>query len=74
MGAGTLDVSILESDSSATAKPFQVLAVSGDNELGGIYMDDLVKDFLLRSIMFDDGKFSASDKIYQRFRESTSAA
>jgi molecular chaperone DnaK len=74
MGAGTLDVSILEADSSVTAKPFQVLAVSGDNELGGIYMDDLVKDFLLRSIMFDDGKFSASDKIYQRFRESTSAA
>ena len=46
MGAGTLDVSILEADSSATAKPFQVLAVSGDNELGGVYMDDLIKDFL----------------------------
>ena len=66
MGAGTLDVSILESDSSATAKPFQVLAVSGDNELGGIYMDDLIKDYLL--------ELNASDKIYQRFRESTSAA
>jgi len=66
MGAGTLDVSILESDSSATAKPFQVLAVSGDNELGGIYMDDLIKDYLLG--------LNASDKIYQRFRESTSAA
>ena len=72
MGAGTLDVSILEADSSATAKPFQVLAVSGDNELGGIYMDDLVKDFLLRS-MFGDGKFSASDKMYQRFREELDA-
>jgi len=72
MGAGTLDVSILEADSSATAKPLQVLAVSGDNELGGIYMDDLVKDFLLRS-MFGDGKFSASDKMYQRFREELDA-
>ena len=72
MGAGTLDVSILEADSSATAKPFQVLAVSGDNELGGIYMDDLVKDFLLRS-MFGDDKFSASDKMYQRFREELDA-
>ena len=72
MGAGTLDVSILEADSSVTAKPFQVLAVSGDNELGGIYMDDLIKDSLLRS-MFDDGKFSASDKIYQRFREELAA-
>ena len=66
MGAGTLDVSILEADSSVTAKPFQVLAVSGDNELGGIYMDDLIKDYLL--------ELNASDKIYQRFRESTSAA
>lgn len=73
MGAGTLDVSILEADSSAAAKPFQVLAVSGDNELGGIYMDDLIKDYLLRSIRFDDGEFSASDKMYQRFREELDA-
>ena len=65
MGAGTLDVSILEADSSATAKPFQVLAISGDNELGGIYMDDLIKDYLLG--------LNASDKIYQRFREELDA-
>ena len=62
MGAGTLDVSILEADSSATAKPFQVLAISGDNKLGGIYMDDLIKDSLLRSIG-KPGDFSASDEI-----------
>jgi len=62
MGAGTLDVSILEAGSSDAAKAFQVLAISGDNELGGIYMDDLIKDSLLRSIG-KHGVFSSSDEI-----------
>ena len=45
MGAGTLDVSILEVDSGV----FQVLSTSGDTELGGIDMDKSIKDFLLNS-------------------------
>ena len=70
MGAGTLDVSILEVDSSATAKPFQVLALSGDNKLGGNDMDNLVKGFLLRS-MAKPGEFS--DKKYQQYCEELDA-
>lgn len=46
MGAGTLDVSILEVDKNF----FEVLCTTGDTNLGGINIDEIISEFLLEKI------------------------
>lgn len=46
MGAGTLDVSILEVDENF----FEVLCTTGDTTLGGINIDEIISKFLLDEI------------------------
>jgi molecular chaperone DnaK len=46
MGAGTLDVSILEVDKNF----FEVLCTTGDTNLGGINIDEIISEFLLAEI------------------------
>lgn len=46
MGAGTLDVSVLEVDGGF----FEVLATAGDTNLGGINIDEVIEEWLLEEI------------------------
>lgn len=46
MGAGTLDVSILEVDNNF----FEVLSTTGDTNLGGINIDEIISKFILTEI------------------------
>ena len=46
MGAGTLDVSILDVDKNF----FEVLATTGDTNLGGINIDEIISDWLIEEI------------------------
>ena len=54
MGAGTLDVSVIEVDSGF----FEVVSTAGSTRLGGIDMDAVITEWLLEEIakQHDDGK------------------
>ncbi len=77
LGGGTLDVTILEMgwDQESKAATFEVLATSGDNELGGTDMDNILIDHIIGEFKKESGIDLKNDKMaFQRLREAAEKA
>ena len=77
LGGGTLDVTILEMgwDAEAKAATFEVLATSGDNQLGGTDMDNALIDYIVNEFKKESGIDLRNDKMsFQRLREAAEKA
>ncbi len=77
LGGGTLDVTILEMgwDEAAKAATFEVLSTSGDNQLGGTDMDNVLIDFITNEFKKESGVDLRNDKMsFQRLREAAEKA
>ena len=76
-GGGTLDVTVLEMgwDEEHKASTFEVLATSGDNELGGTDMDNVLIDYITEEFTKTSGIDLKNDKMaFQRLREAAEKA
>lgn len=76
-GGGTLDVTILEMgwDDEHKAATFEVIATSGDTQLGGTDMDNVLVDYIAREFKKDTGIDLKNDKMaMQRLREAAEKA
>jgi molecular chaperone DnaK len=70
-GGGTLDVTIMEMAEGV----FQVKATSGDTQLGGTDMDNLLIDYIAKEFKRDNGIDLKNDKMaMQRLREAAEKA
>ncbi len=77
LGGGTLDVTILEMgwDQEQKAGTFEVLATSGDNQLGGTDMDNVLIDWINNEFKKESGIDLKNDKMaFQRLREAAEKA
>ncbi len=77
LGGGTLDVTILEMgwDEGHKAATFEVLSTSGDNQLGGTDMDNVLIDHIIQEFKRDSGIDLKNDKMaFQRLREAAEKA
>ncbi|MDE1921606.1 MAG: molecular chaperone DnaK [Candidatus Omnitrophica bacterium] len=77
LGGGTLDVTILEMgwDAASKAATFEVLATSGDNQLGGTDMDNALIDHITAEFKKESGIDLRNDKMsFQRLREAAEKA
>ena len=77
LGGGTLDVTILEMgwDAEHKAATFEVLSTSGDNQLGGTDMDNVLIDHIIAEFKKESGIDLKSDKMaFQRLREAAEKA
>jgi molecular chaperone DnaK len=77
LGGGTLDVTILEMgwDAEHKAATFEVLSTSGDNQLGGTDMDNVLIDYIISEFKKQSGIDLKSDKMaFQRLREAAEKA
>ncbi|EIT85228.1 molecular chaperone DnaK [Fictibacillus macauensis ZFHKF-1] len=71
LGGGTFDVSILEIGDGN----FDVLATSGDNELGGDDFDQVIIDYLVQQFKQENGIDLAQDKMaLQRLKDAAEKA
>ena len=71
LGGGTLDVTIMEFEEGV----FEVKSTSGDTQLGGTDMDNLLVDFLLKEFKKTEGIDLSKDKVaMQRLREAAEKA
>ncbi|MCK5580694.1 MAG: molecular chaperone DnaK [Candidatus Omnitrophica bacterium] len=76
-GGGTLDVTILEMgwDEEHKASTFEVLSTSGDNQLGGTDMDNVLIDHITDEFKKETGIDLKNDKMaFQRLREAAEKA
>lgn len=76
-GGGTLDVTILEMgwDEEHKAATFEVLSTSGDNQLGGTDMDNVLIDYICEEFQKESGVDLKGDKMaFQRLREAAEKA
>ncbi len=76
-GGGTLDVTILEMgwDEGHKAATFEVISTSGDNELGGTDMDNILINHICAEFKKDAGIDLKNDKMaFQRLREAAEKA
>lgn len=76
-GGGTLDVTILEMgwDDEHKAATFEVLSTSGDNELGGTDMDNILINYICEEFRKESGIDLKKDKMaFQRLREAAEKA
>ncbi|MBF0505085.1 MAG: molecular chaperone DnaK [Candidatus Omnitrophica bacterium] len=76
-GGGTLDVTILEMgwDKEQKASTFEVIATSGDNQLGGTDMDNVLIDYIINEFKKETGIDLKNDKMaFQRLREAAEKA
>jgi len=76
-GGGTLDVSILEMgwDDEHKAATFEVKSTSGDTQLGGTDMDNILIDYICDEFKKDSGVDLRNDKMaVQRLREGAEKA
>jgi len=76
-GGGTLDVTILEMgwDEASKAATFEVLATSGDTQLGGTDMDNTLIDYIADEFKKESGIDLRKDKMaMQRLREAAEKA
>ena len=76
-GGGTLDVTILEMgwDDEHKAATFEVLATSGDTQLGGTDMDNVLIDYIAEQFKKESGIDLRTDKMaMQRLREAAEKA
>ncbi len=77
LGGGTLDVTILEMgwDEAHKAATFEVLATSGDTQLGGTDMDNVLIDHIVSEFKKDSGIDLKNDKMaFHRLREAAEKA
>ncbi len=77
LGGGTLDVTILEMgwDQNNKAATFEVLSTSGDNQLGGTDMDNVLIDHITEEFKKESGMDLRNDKMsFQRLREAAEKA
>lgn len=77
LGGGTLDVTILEMgwDKEQKSATFEVLATSGDNQLGGTDMDNVLIDYIVHEFNKESGIDLKNDKMaFQRLREAAEKA
>jgi len=77
LGGGTLDVTILEIgwDEEHKAATFEVKATSGDTQLGGTDMDNMLIDYLVNVFKRETGIDLKNDKMaIQRLREGAEKA
>ena len=77
LGGGTLDVTILEMgwEKEQKAATFEVLATSGDNQLGGTDMDNVLIDYITNEFKKESGIDLKNDKMaFQRLREAAEKA
>jgi molecular chaperone DnaK len=77
LGGGTLDVTILEMgwDEKSKAATFEVLATSGDTQLGGTDMDNALIEYITGEFKRESGVDLRNDKMsFQRLREAAEKA
>lgn len=77
LGGGTLDVTILEMgwDDEHKAATFEVISTSGDTQLGGTDMDNVLIDYIVNQFKRDTGIDLKNDKMaIQRVREAAEKA
>jgi len=71
LGGGTLDVTLMEFGDGV----FEVLATSGDTQLGGTDMDNAITDWIVAEFQKDSGVNIRSDKMaMQRVRDAAEKA
>lgn len=74
LGGGTFDVSILEL-SQDEGSVVEVIATSGDNQLGGDDFDQVIIDFLIKTFKSDTGIDLSADKMaLQRLKDAAEKA
>ena len=76
-GGGTLDVTILEMgwDDEHKASAFEVISTSGDTQLGGTDMDEVLIDYIAGEFKRENGIDLRNDKMaVQRLREAAEKA
>jgi len=74
-GAGTLDVTIMELAQFGEGGQFKVLSTSGDTQLGGTDMDEILIDYVMKEFKKDTGIDLKSDKLaMQRVKEAVEKA
>jgi len=76
-GGGTLDVTILEMgwDDEHKAATFEVISTSGDTQLGGTDMDNVMVDYISKEFKKDTGIDLKNDRMaVQRVREAAEKA
>jgi molecular chaperone DnaK len=76
-GGGTLDVTILEMgwDEEHKAATFEVISTSGDTQLGGTDMDNVLIDYIVNQFKRETGIDLKNDKMaIQRVREAAEKA
>ncbi len=77
LGGGTLDVTVMDMwhDKEHDTSGFEVLATSGDTQLGGTDMDNLLIDYIATEFKKDSGLDVRNDKMaHQRIREAAEKA
>lgn len=77
LGGGTLDVTVLEMgwDDEQKAGTFLVLSTSGDTQLGGTDMDNVLIDYITEEFKKESGIDLRNDKMaFQRLREAAEKA
>ncbi len=77
LGGGTLDVTVLEMgwDETHKAATFEVLSTSGDTQLGGTDMDNVLIDYIILQFKRESGIDLKNDKMaFQRLREAAEKA
>ena len=71
LGGGTLDVTIMEMGGGV----FEVMSTSGDTQLGGVDMDQAIKDYVIDEFRKKEGiDLSSNAQAAERVRESSEKA
>ena len=71
LGGGTLDVTIMEMGGGV----FEVMSTSGDTQLGGVDMDQAIKDYVIDEFRKKEGiDLSSNAQAVERVRESSEKA
>jgi molecular chaperone DnaK len=75
LGGGTLDVTIMDMGHIGSEATFQVMATSGDTQLGGTGMDNVLIDFIAEEFRKENGVDLRKDKMaLGRFKEAAEKA
>ncbi len=75
LGGGTLDVTLMDMSSTGGDATFEVVATSGDTQLGGTDMDNALIDFIAGEFRKESGIDLTQDKLAQtRLKEAVEKA
>ncbi len=75
LGGGTLDVTLMDMSSAGGNATFEVVATSGDTQLGGTDMDNALIEFLTSEFRKESGIDLSKDKLAMtRFKEAVEKA